>query len=247
MDKITLFCLPYAGGSAAVFSSWGRYVASEIKLVPIELAGRGKRIHDALYPDLPAMVEDVFTMVRKEATQSPYAIFGHSMGALVSYALTHKLIENNLPPPLHIFFSGRGAPHVRQPDEKKCHLLNEHDFREQVMKLGGTPPEFFQHPELMELFLPLLRNDFKIAESDFYAGVIKPLDINITVFEGKDDDLTAEECDGWKKHTRQLCSMHYFEGGHFFLHQEKEQIVRFINHTLLTNVFVKFKELQFIV
>lgn len=139
---------------------------------------------------------------------------------------------------MHVFFSGRSAPHVKRADEKKYHILEEEDFINEVINLGGTPPEFFDHPELLEVFLPLLKNDFKLAEADIHNGEIHPLDCNISVFLGKDEDLTTEQCDGWKKHTKKLCSIHYFEGGHFFLHEETEQIVRLINNTLLNDIYV---------
>jgi surfactin synthase thioesterase subunit len=83
-----------------------------------------------------------------------------------------------------------------------------------------------------------LKNDFKLAEANTHNGNIDPLDSNITVFLGKDEDLTTEQCDGWKKHTKQLCSIHYFEGGHFFLHKETRQIVKLINNALLGDIYL---------
>ena len=232
MSKIKLFCFPYAGGSAVIYNKWKPYLDSEIELVPVELAGRGKRIRDAFYNDVPEVIEDVFNVVKEQIPQSPYALFGHSMGGMISYELAQKIRACNLRLPLHLFVAGRSAPHVKRPDEKKYHLMSDADFKAEVIGLGGTPVEFFEHPELMNILLPLLKNDFRIAEADRAMNEIQPLDGNITVFFGKDEDLTPEQCDGWKKHTKQLCSIHYFEGGHFFLHTQTEQIVNFINRTL---------------
>lgn len=239
MSKIKLFCFPYAGGSAVIFNKWKQYLNAEIELIPIELAGRGKRIHEHLYPDAPAVINDVYEIVRKTIDGSPFSLFGHSMGAMISYQLCQRLSEYNYPTPLHVFFSGRSAPHVKRADEKKYYLLNEEEFKKEVINLGGTSPEFFDHPELLEVFLPLLKNDFKLVETDIHNGEIHPLDCNITVFLGKDEDLTTEQCDGWKKHTKKLCTINYFEGGHFFLHEETEQIVRLINNTLLSGTLMQ--------
>lgn len=238
MSEIKLFCFPYAGGSSVVFNKWKQYLDAEIELVPIELAGRGRRMHEALYPDVPAVVDDVYELVCEALDGRPYALFGHSMGAMISYRLCQKLRENNLPEPLHVFFSGRSAPHINRPDEKKYHLFEEEKFKEEVISLGGTPPEFFDHPELLEIFLPVLKNDFKLAETDIHTGEIRPFDNNISVFLGKEEDLTTEQCDGWKKHTKKLCSIHYFEGGHFFLNDEAEQVVKLVNNTLLNDIYV---------
>lgn len=234
MSKIKLFCFPYAGGSSVIFHRWKQYLDSGIELVPIELAGRGKRIHEPLYEDVQAMLDDVFERTKHDITHSSYALFGHSLGSTISYGLANRVRELCLPPPVHLFFSGRSAPHVKKKEEKIYHLMNEEEFKKEVMALGGTPAEFFVQPELMQLFLPMLRNDFKLAETELNRE-IHPFDESITVFMGKDDDLTAEECDGWKKHTRQVCTLHYFEGGHFFLHNELEKMVRIINGILNTS------------
>jgi medium-chain acyl-[acyl-carrier-protein] hydrolase len=237
MIKIKLFCFPYAGGSAVMYHKWKPFLDSKIELIPIELAGRGKRINEVLYRDVPDAIEDIYRLVSREIDFSPYALFGHSMGGMLSYQLSQKLIENNYHSPVHIFFSGRNAPHVKRQDEEKYHLLEGEDFKKKVIELGGTPRELFDHPELMEVFLPLLKNDFKLAETDIHHGEIRPFNCNITVLLGKDEDLTTEQCDGWKKHTKKMCTIHYFEGGHFFLHDETKQIVGFINNTLLSNLY----------
>lgn len=237
MTNIKLFCFPYAGGSSIVFNQWAQYLDKNIELIPIELAGRGSRINEALYKDVSELIDDVYNLVCKEINGSAYALFGHSMGGMISYQLGQKLKENNYPVPVHIFFAGLNAPHVEKLDDIKYHLLDEEEFKKEVIKLGGTPPEFFEYPELIEVFLPLLKNDFKLAETDIHNDEIHPLNCNITIMLGKDEDLNAEQCDGWKKHTMKLCTIHYFEGGHFFLNDETKQVVRFINNTLLSNIY----------
>lgn len=232
MSKIKLFCFPYAGGSSVIFNKWKQYIDTKIDLIPVELAGRGKRIHEPLYGDVSDVINDVYEIISKMINGSTYALFGHSMGAMISYQLCQKLRKNEYTPPMHVFISGRGAPHIKR-SEKKYHLLEEDEFKKEVFNLGGTPPEFFELPELLDLFLPLLKNDFRLAETEISNGEILPLDSNISVFLGKNEDLTIEQCDGWKKHTNKLCSIYYFEGGHFFLQEETEKIVRLINSILL--------------
>jgi surfactin synthase thioesterase subunit len=218
-----------------IFNKWKKYLDPSIELRPIELAGRGKRIQEPLYNDIQDVIEDVFNIIKGEINEYPYTLLGHSMGGMIAYELAQKIKKDNLPSPIHIFFSGKGAPHVK--DDKKYHLMPEEEFKKEIIELGGTPPEFFDHPELMEVFLPLLKNDFKLSEAELYNGNINPLNCNITVFIGKEDDLTAEECDGWKKHTKGLCSIHYFEGKHFFILDETKQIVRLINNVILGNIY----------
>lgn len=232
MNKLKLFCFPYAGGSAVIFKKWKPHLNPSIELRPIELAGRGKRMHDPFYNDINEATDDIFNQIHKELTELPYAFLGHSLGALIVYQLARKINETSITKPVHLFFSGRGAPHVGRKDEKKYHLMNSEDFKKEVINLGGTPPEFFNHPELLELFLPLLKNDFKIAEQFVHQGEIEALKQNMTVFLGREEDLIPEQRDEWEKHTTGTCSIHNFDGGHFFLHDEIMSITNIINQTL---------------
>jgi surfactin synthase thioesterase subunit len=207
----------------------------------VELAGRGERIGDTLYQDVPDMIGDLLQRIEAEISALPYALFGHSLGSTICYELYKKIREKGLPLPVHLFFSGAGALHVIRADEKKYHLMSDAEFKKEVLELGGTPPEFFEHPELLQIFLPMLKNDFRMAEQEL-VGELIPIEGDITVFLGKEDDLTPEQCDGWKLYTRQVCRMYYFEGGHFFLQRLGAAVVSVINQTLLE--YTPYRQLQ---
>lgn len=236
-NRIKLFCFPYAGGSANIYHQWAPFLGDEIELRPVELAGRGRRIGESLYNDLNDALEDVFGLIHQEIRESPYMLFGHSMGAMIAYELAQKIRQQGLPDPVHLFFSGKGALHVERTDEQKYHLLDEKTFKKEVIKLGGTSPEFFEHPELLQLFLPLLKNDFKIAETYKPIRSIQEFHQDITVLLGRDDDLNQTQCEEWVKHTAQSCYFHYFEGGHFFINNKTQEIVRIIHDVLHQNTF----------
>ncbi|MCI0470757.1 MAG: thioesterase domain-containing protein [Candidatus Aminicenantes bacterium] len=230
--KWKLYCFPYAGGAAAIFNPWKKYLDKEIELPAVELAGRGKRIYDPLYNSMDEAVEDVYQQIKNDLHNSPFGFFGHSMGCIIAFELAHKLREKNAAQPSFIFFSGRGAPHV--PEEKKeiRHTLPENEFKEKILELGGTPRDFFEHPELLEVLLPMLRCDFKIAETYRNRLEVKPFDYPINVMIGRDEDVTAEQMHGWKDHTNKICTLHYFMGGHFFINEYVEQIVEIINQSV---------------
>jgi surfactin synthase thioesterase subunit len=241
MNKIRLFCFPYAGGSAAIFNGWKTLLHPSVNMRAVELAGRGERIGDTLYEDVPEMIADLLRRIETELTALPYALFGHSLGSTICYELYNKIREKGLPLPVHVFFSGAGALHVIREGEKKYYLMSDEEFKKEVLGLGGTPPEFFQYPELLQIFLPMLKNDFRMAEQE-PAGALIPIEGDITVFLGKEDDLTPEQCDGWKRYTRRVCRMYYFDGGHFFLQRQGPAIVSVINQTLLE--YKPYRQLQ---
>lgn len=228
-----LFCFPYAGGSSAVFSSWKNSISSDIELYPVELAGRGRRITEPMYRNFEELMDDMLNIVEKQiSTGRNYALFGHSLGASIVYNLTQRILQKGLHAPSRLFISGRGAPHIKRPDEKIYHRMNDDQFEEEVLKLGGTVPEIFLHKELRDLFLPLLKNDFMLAETIDEDVVVTPVEQVITVFQGTTDDLTDEQREGWKLYSRSSCEVHYFPGGHFFLNDHAPAMIRIINEAM---------------
>lgn len=103
--------------------------------------------------------------------------------------------------------------------------MTDQEFNKEILALGGTPLEFFDHPELMELFIPVFRNDFKLAETATLKQPIDPFECDITIFLGEEDDLSKGHEQDWKLHTSKTCEFHFFQGGHFFLHQELRGLI----------------------
>jgi surfactin synthase thioesterase subunit len=218
-----------------VYNPWQNGLDKSIRLHPVELAGRGRRIADPYYNSIEEAAEDVIQIIKYQLGDLPYAFFGHSMGALIAYNAAQKLRAKKYPGPAHIFFSGRGAPHIRREDREPYHTLPHHEFKEKVLNLGGTPKELFEHPELMEILLPMLRSDFSLAWSYKHNHPIDPLDCDITVLTGKEEDLSREQVEEWDRHTKYRCTRYAFDGGHFFINDplEKEKMLTIVNNTLV--------------
>ncbi len=233
MSKVKLFCFPYAGGAAASYNQWRPLLDPVIEFRPIELAARGRRMREPNYNSIDDAVEDVYKIINAELTQGPYALYGHSMGTMIAIELAYKIKKNGLPAPIHIIFSGRCAPQVPRDNKRKLHHLPDDRFKEEMLEMGGTPKEFFEHPELMEVFLPLLRGDFRLTETYIHPPKDAPLDVDFTVLSGKKDEDTPEEVEAWRIHTTGNCDIHYFEGDHFFIHDEREKVLAVINHAIL--------------
>lgn len=232
--KIKLFVFPYAGGSAAAFNPWKSHMDAQIDFIPVELAGRGTRISEDRYQGLTAAVEDLYNIILPQIQGHSYAFFGHSMGVRLAHELTEKMREMNEREPNHLFYSGRGAVQVKREDKKIYHLMPDEVFKKELMNLGGTPPEFFEYPELVEFFLPLMKSDFVISETELDLDNFKPVDIDITVFNGTEDDITTEQHEGWKTYTNKQCQIHMYEGDHFFLNHKVKEMAQIINTTLST-------------
>ena len=108
---VRLFCFPYAGGGASVYRDWPRLLADNVEVCAIQLPGRENRLKEPLIRQLPALIEKLVVEIRPFLTR-PFAFFGHSMGALLNYELTHALMAAGAPGPAHLFFSAYRAPHL---------------------------------------------------------------------------------------------------------------------------------------
>ena len=234
MEKVRLFCLPYAGGTAMVYSSWKKLLDSNIELIPVELAGRGRRSKEAFYNSVNEAVDDIYRSIEDKLDGTRFAVLGHSMGSVLTYELIYKIRELKNQVPVHAFFSGRYPPHVKK-DDIDCHSLPEDKFLDELRKVGGTPEEFFQNKDLLNLFLPIIRADYKIIETYKHQQKPTKLTTDITVFSGLEDDkVTENDLKEWHSVTDGNCEVIQFEGGHFFIFDKKKEISDIINRKLVS-------------
>jgi len=214
--SLRLFCFPYAGGSAYGFRSWQRHFPPDIDLCLVHLPGRGKRIGEQMFTRLRLLVQTIADLIMREP-QPPYALFGHSMGALISFELARELRRRRFAAPQRLFLSGRGAPNVASR-EAPIFNLPEEAFIAEVRKFNGTPKGVFDHPETMKFFLPVLRADLEMLDTYEYHPEER-LSCPITVYGGQQDkDVDVENLRAWEEHTSASCNLRIFTGDHFFIH-----------------------------
>lgn len=230
MKKVNLFCLPYGGGSAISYRIFRNYLEDFIDLCPVELAGRGERFTEPLYKNIPQAVDDVYERIKSSLDNVPYAIFGHSMGSIISYELYFKIIAMSHTPPVHLFVSGRDAPDIKK--DEVLHNLPDDEFATKVMQYEGTPKEVFENKELADIVIPILRSDFKLVETYTYKHENKKLNTDMTVMYGADDVHANHKTNTWKHHVNGFCKTILFEGGHFFIFNDPPNVAAVFNKTL---------------
>lgn len=228
--RIGLLCLPYAGGAASIYRTWQRQLPPEIEVWPVQLPGREQRIGERPYTDLeqliPALIAGLGPLLER-----PFAIFGHSMGALIGFELARALRRAGRPGPLHIFASGCRAPQLDEA-APPIHQLDDAAFLDEVQKLGGTPQEVLQHRELIELLLPVLRADFTLVEAYRYTPE-PPLGCSITAFGGlADSRVLREDVAQWRAQTDGSFALRMFPGDHFFIRGGERALMQYIRHDL---------------
>jgi len=226
-----LFCFPYAGGSSFLFHKWNQHLPSSVEICTVQLPGRGTRTHEPAFDAIQPLIETLGPAIYP-FLQQPFAFFGHSMGAIIAFELTLYLRREYGLLPSHLFVSGRRAPQISS-DEPHVYDLPHDEFISELRRLNGTPLEALEHPELMELMMPLLRADFALVETYNYRPE-PPLECGITAYGGlQDQEVSGDELKAWHRQTRSAFRLQMMSGGHFFIQKEPEDLLRSLYSELL--------------
>ena len=165
------------------------------------------------------LVQVIAEHIRHE-TNVRYALYGHSMGAIIGFELARELFRRHNRGPEHLFVSGHTAP--QWPDDEPPRFNLPHDeFIAELRSLEGTPPEILDNPELLELFEGVLRADFEAVETYQYSPGER-LPCPIDVYGGLHDrHVPIESCRAWQEQTSAHCNVRMFPGGHFFIRDQE--------------------------
>ncbi|MEV8115861.1 alpha/beta fold hydrolase [Streptomyces xiamenensis] len=220
---LPLVCFPHAGAGASVFHAWEGRLPPGTVLCPVQPPGRESRFREPPLRDARAVVSaaaDALIPVLRE----PFAVFGHSMGALLAYAFTRELRRRGAPLPVALFVSGRVAPEVRAPGPP-VHELPAPDFLRFLHSLGGIPEHILTKPAFTEMMVPLLRAD--IAVNLTYAYREEPaLPVPLTAFAGAlDSNVPVRWVRPWAGHTSASFALRVVPGGHFFPYEDPASVL----------------------
>ncbi|MEU6679765.1 alpha/beta fold hydrolase [Streptomyces sp. NPDC046925] len=229
-----LVCFPHAGGSATAYVDLARTLPADFDVVSVQYPGRQDRYGDAPFTAIAPLVEAVADELAHDLAADPgrpYALFGHSMGALVAFETARLLDRRGLPSPQRLFLSGRGAP---DPLNRARGLPEEDaDVLAEVRKLGGTDQSMLDDPDILEIVLPALRADYR-ALATYRWGGGEPLATPLTVLVGDSDPMvTVSEAGTWREQTSGEFALKVFAGGHFYIGDHVGEVAAAITEGLL--------------
>lgn len=229
--QLRLFCFPYAGGGASIYRGWPAGLPEGVEVVAVQPPGRESRWREQPFRRLDAMADDAAEALKPHLSR-PFAFFGHSLGAALSFEVSRRLLRNGAARPCHLFVSGRPAPRVESRD-RPIHELPREEFLVELRRYSGTPDEVLENRELMDLLEPLLRADFAVSETYEYSPVEEPLPLPLTVLGGvRDQDVPTEDLEPWRLETRGPFQKHLLDGGHFFLNDLRSEVLRIVSREL---------------
>jgi surfactin synthase thioesterase subunit len=205
-------------------------ISPDIELCPVQLPGREDRFSEPSFTRLEALVAEL-AQALAPYMETPFAFYGHSLGALVSFELTRTLRRQQRPLPIHLFVSGCVAPQL-PATEPPIHQLPDEDFIQALRGLNGTPDAILQNAELMRVLLPLLRADFALYETYTYLPE-EPLGLPISAYGGLEDSRAPRESvEAWRAQTAGKFVVRMYPGDHFFLHTKRNILLRGLRQDL---------------
>ena len=222
--RLRLLCFPYAGGGPSVFRGWQESMPAGVAVAPARLPGRESRSAEPPIDRIDAMVEAVTAAVRPHL-DSPFALFGHSLGAMIGFELARRLRREHLPQPRALLVAGARAPQFRR-DHVPPPAPSDEEFVREIRDLDGAPREVLDNPELLRYLLPALKADAAMGRLYVYQEE-PPLEVPIRAYRGLDDQrLPREVVAAWSRQTTASFALREFPGGHFFLHSNAEEFLR---------------------
>lgn len=223
--QLRLFVLHHAGGSHVPFRHWPARLPDTWDVRLLDAPGHGHLMDLDPVPDAGRLA-DFLLRVIEPAPEVPYALFGHSMGALLAYEIACRAVERGLPRPVWIGVSARPAPSAAGHPTRYGEL-SDAALRDRLRRLGGTPGDVFDDPDLWAVFAPVIRADLRVVEGWRPRPGAGPLPVALSAFAGAEDDAaSAARMAGWAAHTEHFLGVRVLDGGHFYFAPDPGPLLR---------------------
>lgn len=239
---LRLFVLHHAGGSHVPYRRWPAGLPRTWDVRLLDAPGHGLLLDLPQISDAGRLADFLLRGMESELT-CPYALFGHSMGALVTYEITRRAVDRGLPLPVWVGVSARSAPRTSGPagpdgsagPGQRYHELSDAELRTRLEELGGTPGGIFDDPDLWALYAPVIRGDLRLVETWRLAPDARPLPVALSAYAGGDDHTASPpRMAGWAKHTENFLGLRVFDGGHFYFQDDPGPLLRQIERDAAT-------------
>lgn len=224
-----LICLPHAGGSAPFFMPVSTALSPAVDVVAMQLPGRQDRRTEQPIGDMAVLADRIYDILRRQPPL-PVTFFGHSMGAIAAFEVIRRL-EADGQAAVRLFASGRRAPSTYRDDN--VHLRDDAGILAELRKLSGTASSLLGDDELMRAALPALRADYRATET-YRCDADITVSCPITVLTGdRDPKTTLDEAKTWEQHTTGAFDLQVYPGGHFFLTDHVDEIIKLLHQNFL--------------
>lgn len=231
--RLRLLCLAHAGGSASFFRHWAALLPDTVEVLAVQYPGREERLDEPMLDEMDALAGALADacLMHPGLRQTPYVLFGHSMGGAVAYELCRHLRRAGGRMPASLVLSACESPARHQGGA--LHQQDDATLLAEMGRLGASQLDWSAHPELAQLVLPAMRNDYRLIERWQPAEAHAPLDLPLEVLIGQDDsELDEADARDWARYTTRGCRLTAYPGGHFYLLPHREAVLQHLGRTL---------------
>ncbi|PVC82647.1 alpha/beta fold hydrolase [Streptomyces sp. CS131] len=221
--------MPHAGGSASFFHSWGRAFGDDTEVLVACYPGRHDRFAEPCIDSMDVLADEL-TEALLPFTDLPLTLFGHSMGGSLGYETALRLEHRHAVRPEALHVSSRKPPHKLTP--RRLHLEGDEALIAEVRRLGGTDDTLLDDPDLREMLLPAIRADFTIVGTYGPRGA-DPVGCPVYAYIGdQDPSITRDDMAAWADVGPAGFALRVLPGGHFYLVQERDELIRSVSERL---------------
>ncbi|MEU7577808.1 alpha/beta fold hydrolase [Streptomyces sp. NPDC041068] len=225
---VRLVCFPHAGGAASYFFPVSRQLSPVADVLAVQYPGRQERRKEPCIDSVTELA-DVLADELLEWADRPLAFFGHSMGSLVAFEVARRLQQKDIEL-VSFFASGRSAPSLSR--DEGVHRRSDTGLIDKVKELGGTAGGLLDDPDVVEMLLPAIRNDYHAVET-YRLTPGEPLNCPLVVLTGDADPMvTVDEARVWREFSTGSFELHSYPGGHFYLDTHAASVMEKISTRL---------------
>jgi surfactin synthase thioesterase subunit len=234
-----LICFSYGGGGPSAFQTWGDLLPASIEVCAVQLPGREDRADEQPVDD-PAELTAALAKALEPLLDKPLAFYGHCIGADAAFQLIRA---DRRFVPVHFFAGASLPPHAPTFAQRfaKAHSMTEsfdprrvpesvaHDY----MRSIGYPEALFEDAAMLAKVMPSIWAELALQLEQRTLVDGERIACPITVFAGDRDSLcNADELREWDRYTSAPFRFEKLSGGHLFLFDDREELLRAIARDL---------------
>lgn len=220
--RARLFCFPYSGGGASMFSSWP-HLLGDIDVCPVQLPARENRFREPHFGTYERLAQSLVDPLLPYLDR-PFAFFGHCAGALPAFETALRLHREGLPVPAAVIVSAQVAPHHCPFDRYLG--LGDDQLLEELAALtrsrGGEP-----HPLVLGMMLDVLRQDLESNRVYRRPAPVSVPSRVVVLHWAADVEIRQEQMRGWSGYGDRV-SYEVLDGGHFAFLDAPEPLMKLV-------------------
>jgi medium-chain acyl-[acyl-carrier-protein] hydrolase len=205
-----------------------------VAVVRVQFPGRESLLREPPFSDLRLLVGAVAEAIGP-LTADSYAFFGHSLGAIVAFELARRFRREGVTGPAALVVSSHGAPQCPRDFPPLHEQPDEPFFRDMVVRYpGGIPDVVLREPDLVRLFAPALKADYRALFEYRYRDE-PPLECPITACGGEEDrEVPIAGLARWAEQTTGPFRLLTYPGSHFYIRPQGGRLLSDLSRILQT-------------